>query len=189
MFRGVAGPRRRPTPVPVGWQSAVMDTFTRAAEPPDGDERGIALGWLAFHRDALAAKCRDLTDDQLVDRSAPPSALSLLGVVRHMAEMERAYGGWALGPKVALEWVWGTYADGAEHDIDCDASMVRESMLAWREEMRRTDEALARRRLDEVGAGNGHSVRWNVAKLVGEYARHNGHADILRERIDGQTGE
>jgi hypothetical protein len=86
-----------PAPGPVGWQSSVMDTFTRAEERPDGDERGIALGWLAFHRDALAAKCRGLTDDQLVDRSAPPSALSLLGVVRHMAEMERAYGGWASG--------------------------------------------------------------------------------------------
>jgi hypothetical protein len=167
-----------------------MDTSTRAEQPRDGDERGIALGWLAFHRDALAVKCQGLTADQLVDRSAPPSALSLLGVVRHMAEMERAYGGWALGPTVALEWVWGTYENGAEHDIDCDASMVQESLLAWREEIVRTDEALARhRRVDGIGEGNGHSVRWNLAKLVGEYARHNGHADILRERIDGQTGE
>jgi len=187
---GVRASPGRSMPARVGWHSVVMEPFVRAQEPPDGDERGIALGWLAFHRDALAAKCCDLTDDQLVARSAPPSALSLLGVVRHMAEMERAYGGWALGPKVALQWVWGTYANGAEHDIDCDASMVQESLLAWREEMRSTDDALARRgRLDEIGEGNGYSVRWNVAKLVGEYARHNGHADILRERIDGQTGE
>ena len=57
-------------------------------------------------------------------------------------------------------------------------------------EMRKTDEALAKHpTLDELGDGNGYSVRWNLAKLIGEYARHNGHADLIRERIDGQTGE
>jgi hypothetical protein len=167
-----------------------METFPRAVQPPDGDERSVVLGWLAFHRDALAAKCHGLTDEQLVERSVPPSALSLLGIVRHMAEMERAYGVWPLGPKADLEWVWGTYENGEEHDIDCDASMVRESLRVWREEMHKTDAALANHPvLDDLGEGNGHSVRWNLAKLVGEYARHNGHADLLRERIDGQTGE
>jgi hypothetical protein len=167
-----------------------METFTRAEQPPDGDERSIVLGWLAFHRDALAAKCHGLTDEQLVERSAPPSALSLLGIVRHMAEMERAYGVWPLGRKVDLEWVWGSYQNGAEHDIDCDASMVQESLRVWREERCKTDVALANHpTLDGLGEGNDRSVRWNLAKLVGEYARHNGHADLLRERIDGLTGE
>lgn len=107
-----------------------------------------------------------------------------------MAEMERAYGVWALGPKASLEWVWGDYQNDAEHDIDCDSSMVDESMRVWRQEMRKTDEALAMHRsLGERGEGNGYSVRWNLAKLIGEYARHNGHADLIRERIDGQTGE
>ncbi len=148
------------------------------------------MGWLAVHRDALAVKCHGLNDQQLALRSAPPSVLSLLGIVRHMAEMERAYGVWPLGPKAPLEWVWGDYESEAEHDIDCDASMVEESMRAWREEIRKTDEALALHpTLDEVAEGNGRSVRWNLHKLVGEYARHNGHADLLRERIDGQTGE
>jgi Protein of unknown function (DUF664) len=172
------------------WQSDIMEAFTRSEQPPDGDERSIVLGWLAFHRDALAAKCHGLTDERLVERSAPPSVLSLLGIVRHMAEMERAYGVWPLGPKADLEWVWGTYENGEEHDIDCDASMVQESLRVWREEMRKTDEALTNHpTLDGLGEGNGRSVRWNLAKLVGEYARHNGHADLLRERIDGQTGE
>ncbi|MFN7151016.1 MAG: DinB family protein [Microthrixaceae bacterium] len=167
-----------------------MAPLVRAEQPPDGDERSILTGWLAFHRDALAAKCHGLTDDQLVERAAEPSPLSLLGLVRHLAEMERAYGVWPLGPEADLEWVWGTYENGAEHDIDCDATTVEESMRAWRDEMRKTDEALARHStLDEVGEGNGYSVRWNLTKLVGEYARHNGHADLIRERIDGQTGE
>jgi hypothetical protein len=167
-----------------------VDAGNRREQPPDGDERSIITGWLAFHRDALAAKCHGLRDDQLVERAAEPSHLSLLGLVRHMAEMERAYGGWALGPRAELEWVWGTYENGVEHDIDCDSTMVADSMRAWLEERRKTDDALAQHRtLEERGEGNGYSVRWNLSKLVGEYARHNGHADLIRERIDGQTGE
>lgn len=167
-----------------------MATRIRTPQPPDGDERSILLGWLAFHRDALASKCEGLSDDQLAERAVEPSALSLLGLVRHMAEMERAYGVWPLGPKVPLEWVWGAYVDDAEDDIDCDASMVDESMTAWTEEMRRTDESVAGcSTVDDVGEATGYSVRWNLTKLIGEYSRHNGHADLIRERIDGQTGE
>lgn len=167
-----------------------MDEDQRAPEPPEGDERSVLLGWLAFHRDALAVKCTGLDDEQLVVRSAPPSRLSLLGLVRHMAEMERAYAVWALGPKEPLVWVWGSYADdGPEWDIDCDASMVAESMAAWEREKAAADFRItAHQSMDSLG-GNGYSVRWNLQKLVGEYARHNGHADLLRERIDGQTGE
>jgi len=71
-----------------------MSEFKRSEQPEDGDERSITLGWLAFHRDALQAKCEGLTVEQLVHRSAEPSHLSLLGLVRHMAEMEHAYGSW-----------------------------------------------------------------------------------------------
>jgi hypothetical protein len=168
-----------------------MQITARAPEPGDGDERTVMLGWLAFHRDALAAKCAGLDAEQLARRSASPSRLSLLGLVRHLTEMERAYGSWALGPKADLTWVWGEYTDdGPEWDIDADPSMLDESMTAWRSEKQRVDEHLAQHEsLDAIGAGNGYSVRWNVQKLVGEYARHNGHADLLRERIDGSTGE
>lgn len=69
-----------------------MEQDNRAEQPADGDERSILIGWLAFHRDALASKCQGLTDNQLVERAVEPSPLSLLGLVRHMAEMERAYG-------------------------------------------------------------------------------------------------
>jgi Protein of unknown function (DUF664) len=163
----------------------------RVCEPPDGDVRGVLLGWLAFHRNALEAKCSGLDASQLVERSSPPSPLSLLGLVRHLTEMERAYGAWALGPKTDLRWVWGEYTDGGpEWDIDADESMVDESMAAWAREKALTDERIAAHAaLDSIGAGNGHSLGWNLQKLVGEYARHNGHADLIRERIDGQTGE
>lgn len=69
-----------------------MHATNRVPEPPDGDARSVLLGWLAFHRNALEAKCAGLDADQLVDRSAQPSPLSLLGLVRHLTEMERAYG-------------------------------------------------------------------------------------------------
>jgi len=163
-----------------------MSEFVRSEQPGDGDERGIVLGWLAFHRDALEAKCHGLTDEQLVGRAAHPSHLSLLGIVRHMAEMERVYGVPLHRPKA----VWGQYENDEEPDFDCTVADVAESFRAWRDEKSKTDAAIARHAsLDELGAGNGRSVRWNLAKLVGEYARHNGHADIIRERIDGQTGE
>jgi len=163
----------------------------RSPEPHDGDERSITLGWLAFHRDALAAKCAGLDDDQLVTPSASPSSLTLLGLVRHITEMERVYATWALGPKSALQFVYGDYTDdGPEWDFEVDVSMVAESMKAWDRERRAADERIREQStLDSIGGGNGRSVRWNLQKLVGEYARHNGHADILRERIDGKTGE
>jgi hypothetical protein len=168
-----------------------MVGMERAPQPSDGDERSILLGWLDFHRDALAAKCAGLAPDQLVLRAVPPSALSLLGLVRHLTEMERAYGAWALGPGIELQYVWGEYVDdGPEWDFEVDTSMHQESMEAWERERRATDDLITQHpTLDSIGAGSGMSVRWNLQKLIGEYARHNGHADLIRERIDGQTGE
>jgi hypothetical protein len=166
-----------------------MTNPTRAKQPDDGDERAIALGWLAFHRDALRAKCDGMTAEQLVARTSPPSRLSLLGLVRHLAEMERAYGSWPLDDQPEFRWVWGSYDDDAEDDIDCTVDDVAVSFDTWAAERSKTDRALES--WQDLGARtkNSCSVRWNLVKLVGEYARHNGHADILRERIDGATGE
>ncbi len=160
-------------------------------EPVDGDERSVLLGWLAFHRAALAAKCAGLTASDLVTASSPPSTLTLLGLVRHITEMERVYLVYALGPKGDLTFVYGDYEDGGpEWDFDVDASMVDASFDNWDREQRAADALVqSYESLDAIGTGNRRSVRWNLQKLVGEYARHNGHADLLRERIDGVTGE
>lgn len=168
-----------------------MTRVNRVPEPPDGDERSILIGWLAFHRNALEAKCAGLDAAQLVTRSVPPSPLSLLGLVRHLTEMERVYAVWALGTKADLTWVWGEYTDdGPEWDIDVDESMAEESLAAWARERGAADERIQQHSgLESIGAGNGYSLRWNLQKLIGEYARHNGHADLIRERIDGQVGE
>jgi hypothetical protein len=167
-----------------------MAETERVQEPKDGDERSLLLGWLAFHRGALEAKCAGLSDEQLAERSASPSPLSLLGLVRHLAEMERVYGVWANGCTCELVWVWGEYAEGGpDHDFDCDATQVATSMRAWRDEKASTDGTIMRLELDDSAGANGRTLRWNLHKLVGEYARHNGHADLIRERIDGVTGE
>lgn len=163
----------------------------RIPEPADGNERSILLGWLAFYRNALEAKCDGLWDKQLADRSVLPSSLSLLGLVRHLTEMEHVYAVWALGPQLKLTMVWGEYTPGGpEWDIDADAHQVDESLRAWKRERATADEHIAAHTsLDEKCEGNRRSVRWNLTKLIGEYARHNGHADLIRECIDGQTGE
>ncbi len=168
-----------------------MTALERVPEPPDSDERGILLGWLAFHRNAFEANRAGLDAGQLATRSVAPSPLSLLGLMRHLTEMERVYAGWALGPKAKLQWVWGDYTDGRpEFDIDADASMLYESTTAWQREKNEADEHIEQySELDAAGAGNGRTVRWNLNKLIGEYSRHNGHADLIRERLDGQTGE
>ncbi len=105
-----------------------------------------------------------------------------------MAEMERAYGSWPLGDDPDFQWVWGAYEDNAE-DIDCTPDDVDVSFSTWCDERSKTDADLVGwPDLAAASSTNNRSIRWNLAKLVGEYARHNGHADIIRERIDGQTG-
>ena len=160
-------------------------------EPGDGDERSVLLGWLDFHRGVLAVKCAGLAAIDLVTQSSPPSKLTLLGLVRHLTEMERVYLVHALGPPEDLALVYGEYVDGGpEWDFEVVDSMVEASFTLWERERQAADELLdAYPSIDALGSGNRHSVRWNLQKLVGEYARHNGHADLLRERIDGTTGE
>jgi hypothetical protein len=164
-----------------------MTTADRVPEPGVDDEAGLLRGWLAFHRDALAAKCDGLSDAQLVEQSARPSSLSLLGVVRHLSEMERHYLGNSIsGEQLPLYYVTD---EAEEADIEnLDVSMVASSMGSWRAETRRSDEILDQHpSFDDRTASGKRAIRWCVVKVL--QARHNGHADIVRERIDGLRGE
>jgi hypothetical protein len=168
-----------------------MGAMERMGKPADGDERSITVGWLRFHRDALSAKCEGLTPEQLVRRPCPPSPLSLLGLVRHLTEQERVCG-YSLGQDTTLHFVYGEYTDdGPDWDFDADVSMVADSFASWERERDATDAAIGRLTdLDASDTGGAkRSARWSLQKLVGEYARHNGHADLLREQLDGATGE
>ena len=149
----------------------------------------MLLGWLRFHRDALAANCDGLTEEQLLARSAAPSRLCLLGLVRHLTEMERHYLVNALsGGDRPFRYCTADQPDGDLEGLTTD--LVGASMNNWRAEMASADRLLsAATDLSAPVRPDQPSVRWHLAKVIQEYARHNGHADIIRERIDGSRGE
>jgi hypothetical protein len=147
------------------------------------------VDWLNFHRDALAAKCEGLSDDQLIAQSAEPSQMTLLGLVRHLTEMEHYYLVWALGGGDAGV-VYCTDEQPDADFLELDAAMVTPSMQRWQQQRDAADRIIAK--IDDMSAPvavGSHNARWLLLKVIQEYARHNGHADIVRERIDGAIGE
>ena len=160
----------------------------RVKAPLVADERTMLDAWLDFHRATLLLKCDGLTADQLTRRAVPPSGLSLLGLVRHMTEVER---GW-----------FGDFGDGDHSPIyaadddadfnDLDPTRAEAELAAYRAEVATCRALVAGLDLDdtyEADNGRVYSLRWITVHMIEEYARHNGHADLLRERIDGVTGD
>ncbi|MGH3395674.1 MAG: DinB family protein [Streptosporangiaceae bacterium] len=167
-------------------------TIERAEPPLTASERDMLDGWLEYHRATLAWKCEGLSADQLRERAVPPSSLSLLGLVRHMAEVER---GW-FGRRVGRADLPGLYCTDARPDADFDdvaEADAAEAFESWRRECDRARANMAAvPSLDDTFEGYeglSYSLRWIVSHMVEEYARHNGHADLLRERIDGARGD
>jgi hypothetical protein len=152
--------------------------------PPSQDEVPLLRWWLDWHRDGLLLNCEGLTAEQLRRRAVPPSKLTLLGLVLHVTVLERTY--WR---RAFLGDATIAVPEGDEEDFDAVAATdPAAAFAAWRAERDHADRILDTHPFDALGAG-GQSVRFWVLKLVNEYARHNGHADLLRERIDGAIGE
>jgi uncharacterized damage-inducible protein DinB len=166
-------------------------TTERAGPPVTGDEREMLRAFLDYHRATLAMKCDGLSDEQLRRQSMPPSTLSLLGLVRHMAEVERAWFRRVInGEDVPL--VWSGEGD-FQVAYDASAATRQEAFGAWQaevEQARRIERAAES--LDVTGYqarwGQDVSLRLVMLHMIHEYARHNGHADFLREGIDGTVG-
>ena len=161
-------------------------------EPPmSGGEREMLRGFLDHHRDALARKCRDLDAAQLRRRAAPPSDLTLLGLVRHMAEVERAWFRCCVNAEHGLTRVWAV--EDFQVAFDVTEADPGEAFAAWRaeidlaREIERSAESLETMAL-QPRWGHQVSLRFVLVHMIEEYARHNGHADLLREAIDGTTG-
>ncbi|MFI2431355.1 DinB family protein [Streptomyces sp. NPDC018693] len=167
----------------------------RPIPPPYADERAMLEAWLDFHRATLVLKCSGLSDDQVRLAAAAPSSMTLLGLVQHLAEVERnwfqrVFVGQDV-PPVFGEWEGDGFALRPDRGLD-------EVMAAWRAEVERGREIAAGASLDDSGrlsekeAGHagvpGVSLRWIMVHMIEEYARHNGHADLIREGIDGVTG-
>jgi uncharacterized damage-inducible protein DinB len=156
--------------------------------PLTGDDRPILEGFLTWHRALLRRKCAGLTGEQLAKCSVPPSNLSLLGLVRHMAKVERRW----FRERIAGQQLEPMYdpALGQDADFeDLDPAQAQADYERLVDECRLADEALAAASYDdtiEARAGV-MSVRAVVVHMIEEYAQHNGHADLLRERIDGTT--
>ena len=155
--------------------------------PLTGPDRPMLEGYLGWQRRTLLNICAGLTGEQLAARPLPPSTLSLLGLVRHLAKVERIW----LRQRVAGQDVEPLYdaALGKDHDFeDVRAEDARPRCPAG-EEWRLADEAVAGLSFDDTceAYGETFSLRMVYVHLCGEYARHNGHADLLRESIDGVT--
>ncbi|MFC7490973.1 MULTISPECIES: DinB family protein [unclassified Knoellia] len=163
------------------------------SEKPLLGERDNYADYLDSRREAFEKKCEGLTPEQLALRSVPPSSMSLLGLLRHLAEVERGWWRRALAGE-SPERLWGPRgADADFNDVVGEQSAVDEAWAAWRVEVAYGQEWLAAH--DDMGAvvdGHHHgqlNVRDVVVHLIEEYAQHLGHADLLRECIDGRTGQ
>ncbi len=165
----------------------------RTDPPRVAGERESLETWLDFHRTTLLYKCAGLTAEQLARRPVPPSTLSLLGLVRHMAEVERWWFRrlFAGQPGVGDLFITDEYPDG-EFDL-AEAGGAEEDLATFGTECDLARTAAAGRSLDDTfpdpRQGEPIDLRWVYAHMIEEYARHNGHADILREQIDGVTGD
>ena len=174
------------------WAKAEDDP--RVAGSPVG-ELATIREYLTNYRLTLGLKCEGLTPDQLATRSVPPSTMSLLGLIRHMARVEHNWFQRTLQGQPDLDRLFWS---AENHDLDFDAAtgdqaMVDEAFAVWKAQIAAADEWL-----DNVGdlaaiattpRGEQASVRDILIHMVEEYARHCGHADLLRECIDGRTGQ
>jgi Protein of unknown function (DUF664) len=164
----------------------------RADPPTVAGERASLESWLDYHRATLLYKCQGLTGDELARRAAGPSSLSLLGLVRHMAEVERAWFRRRVAGQLELEYLFCSeqYPDG---DFDlAEPSGAEADFATFSAECALAREAAAGRPLDDTfphPKWETIDLRWVYVHMIEEYARHNGHADILREQIDGVTGD
>ncbi len=172
-----------------------LETLAVRTEPPFAliDERIMLRSWLDFHRATLAFKCQGLTDDQLRLRSVPPASMSLLGLVRHMTEVERNWFQRVLvGDDAPPLYYDETNEDGDFDDVDtADVALDVDRFHEACERARAIE--LAAPSLDGMAVNPGRraavSLRWIMVHMIEEYARHNGHADLIRECIDGATGD
>ena len=169
-------------------------TDPRQGLAPGCGEREVLAQYLEHYRMTLELKCDGLSAEQLAARSVPPSTLSLLGLVRHLADVERAWLRRSMAGLDAPPLFWTPEdRDGPFDNATADPAVVDEAWAAWRAECAFTDEFVAYAAdLDVVGVDPNAmhaTLRQVLLHLIEEYARHNGHADLLRERIDGRIGQ
>jgi uncharacterized damage-inducible protein DinB len=174
------------------WMDMAVDArFTRTQL--DG-ERATLLGYLRRYRLTMELKCADLDAAQLARRSVPPSTMSLLGLIRHMADVERNWFRRVMAQADAPPLYWSEEVPDADWlGAVADPAVVDDAWRAWRDEVAFAEKFVADSPdLDIKGInrdGTRPALRSVLVHMIEEYARHCGHADLLRERIDGRVGQ
>ena len=163
----------------------------RRQEPPFIlNEREMLERWLEFHRTTLLLKCEGLDDEARKRRPVPTSLLSLHGLVRHMAEVERNWFHRVLLRESDAPPIWYDPAIEDSELVPLDDADWEADLAAWQAECEASRTAAAGHTLDDTGLRRGeqYNLRWIYVHMIEEYARHNGHADLIRELIDQTVG-
>ena len=164
----------------------------RIAPPGVANERSALAAFLDYHRATFLTKCAGLDGEQLARQSCPPSSLSLLGLLRHLCDVERSWLRRSLDGQVAPPLFHTTDGNRDDQFDLVDPDRAADVLAVYRAEVDSSREIAARHELTETVTtrhGDVVSVRWILLHLIEEYSRHNGHADLLREAIDGVRGE
>jgi hypothetical protein len=180
--------------VPTGFSPA-WDPDPRTRPVRIGTELEVLSSFLGWHRATFELKCAGLPPGRLSERTVPPSSLTLHGILRHLAGVE----GWWFGQQFAGGRLWPddvrplyTFDDDPDADFDWLDGDVEEAFAVWRAACQRSRDIVASASsLEQTGtsiSGEPFSLRWMMMHMIAEYARHNGQADLLRERIDGAVG-
>ena len=167
-----------------------QDQDPRMQMGPTRGERECLVGYLEHYRGTLALKCDGLDADQLATKAVPPSDISLLGLVRHMARVEQSWFRRVIEANMELPRLFQD-EDGGFDLPTVDDDLVRESHALWESEMAYARGVLERTDLDTVVDVHGEptEVRDIIVHMIEEYARHCGHADLVRECVDGRAGQ
>ncbi len=166
-------------------------TIDRVDPPAAGDEAALLAGFLDFHRQTLMWKCSGLTPDQLALRPVPSSSMSLLGLVRHLTDVERYWFREVVAGQAVSFFYWGNPDRDSDFD-DVDLADAARDCQRFIDEIEHSRTVAATGLDTLVGDPRDevrHPFRWVMVHMIEEYARHNGHADLFREAVDGATGE
>ena len=168
----------------------VAPKVERRDVPQHGDELSLLTAFLEFHRETFLWKCEGLTGEQLAAKAVPTSSMSLLGLIRHLSDVERH---WLRYVAVADD-VPFQYWDQPDTDSDFDDASAEHAERDYDRYLAEVEICRANQSItvdETVTAPDGRSFtfRWVLIHLIEEYSRHNGHADLLREATDGATGE
>ena len=166
--------------------------FERPKPLSSGDERDQLVSWLAFYRATLLKKCSGLSFEDLCRRAVAPSSMSLLGLVRHMTFVEQVWFDARFAGNDVTEYY--KRPDNREAEwTDLDSATLDQVVANFEHACETSDELARGHDLDELVRRPGANrapvdLRWIFIHMIEEYARHCGHADLIRELIDGETG-